>query len=111
MPLDPQMKAILDQMAGMPPLHHLSPEEARQAVLAMRATQGEPERVGKVEDRLIPGPTGWILVRIYTPEGSGPFPVLVYFHGGGWVVGSIETVDASCRSLTNGAGCMVVSVD
>jgi acetyl esterase len=77
----------------------------------MRATQGEPERVGKVEDRLIPGPTGWVLVRIYTPEGSGPFPILVYFHGGGWVVGSLETVDASCHSLTNGAGCMVMSVD
>jgi acetyl esterase len=113
MPLDPQMKVILDQMAaaGVPPLHKMSPLEARQAVLAMRATQGEPERVGKVEDRSIPGPGGPIALRIYTPEGSGPFPVLVYFHGGGWVVGSIETVDASCRSLTNGANCMVVSSD
>ena len=113
MPLDPQMKVILDQMAtaGVPPLHKMSPEEARQAVLAMRAPTSEPERVGKVEDQLIPGPGGEIALRIYTPEGSGPFPVLVYFHGGGWVVGSIETVDAACRALTNGAHCMVVSSD
>jgi acetyl esterase len=112
MPLHPQMKAVLDLMtAAGPPLHHLSPEEARKAILAMRATKGEPERVGKVEDRTFRGPAGDLPMRIYTPDGRGPFPVLVYFHGGGWVVGSVETVDASCRSLTNLAGCIVVSAD
>jgi acetyl esterase len=50
-------------------------------------------------------------IRVYTPEGDGPFPILVYFHGGGWVVGSINTVDTSCRTLTNLAGCMVISAD
>jgi len=112
MPLHPQVKAVLDQMvAAGPPLHHLSPVEARKAIEAMRATQGEPERVGKVEDRTFHGPTGELPMRIYTPDGRGPFPVLAYFHGGGWVVGSIETVDASCRSFVNSAGCIVVSAD
>jgi acetyl esterase len=77
----------------------------------MRATKGEPERVGKVEDRTFHGPASDLPMRIYTPDGRGPFPVLVYFHGGGWVVGSVETVDASCRSLVNLAGCIVVSAD
>jgi acetyl esterase len=48
---------------------------------------------------------------VYTPEGNGPFPVLVYFHGGGWVIGSRDSIDGPCRSLANGAGCVVVSVD
>ena len=112
MPLHPQVKVVLDLMekAG-PPMHHLSPQQAREQILAMRATKGEPEQVGKVEDRIIKGPGGDIAVRIYTPNGRGPFPLLVYFHGGGWVVGSIETVDASCRSLTNLANCVTVSVE
>ena len=50
-------------------------------------------------------------MRIYTPQGSGPFPVLVYFHGGGWVIGNVDTHDPTCRTLTNAAGCVVVSVD
>ncbi len=112
MPLHPQVKTVLEQMAAAgPPLHHLSPVEARKAIEAMRATAGEPERVAKVENRTFRGPAGNLPVRIYTPDGRGPFPVLVYFHGGGWVVGSIETVDASCRSLANLAGCIVVSAD
>ena len=112
MPLHPQVKVVLDLMekAG-PPMHHLSPQQAREQVLAMRATKGEPEPVGKVEDRTIKNSTGDIPIRIYTPNGRGPFPLLVYFHGGGWVVGSIETVDASCRALTNLANCITVSVE
>src|SRR5262245_30408889 len=112
MPLHPQVKTILDQMvAAGPPLHRLSPVEARKAVEAMRATAGEPERVAKVEDRKFRGLAGDLPMRIYTPDGRGPFPVLVYLHGGGWVVGSIETVDASCRSFANLVGCIVVSAD
>ena len=112
MPLHPQVRTIMDQMtAAGPPLHHLSPAEARKAVLAMRATQGEPERVAKVEDRSFPGPAAELPLRIYTPDGRGPFPVLVYFHGGGWVIGSLETHDGLCRHLANAAGAVVVSVD
>lgn len=112
MPLHPQVKTVLDLMtkAG-PPMHHLTPEKAREQILAMRANKGDVEAVGKVEDRSIKGPGGDIPIRIYTPNGRGPFPLLVYFHGGGWVVGSIETVDASCRALTNLANCITVSVD
>jgi len=113
MAVDPQVQALLDQMAAMgaPPMDTLSPVEAREAMLAMRALAGEPEPVAKVEDRTVSGPAGDIPVRVYAPEGSGPFPVLVYFHGGGWVIGSIETSDGPCRSLTNAAGCVVVSVE
>nr|WP_281427635.1 alpha/beta hydrolase [Mesobacillus maritimus] len=72
---------------------------------------GIPEEVGKVEDRRIPGPGGEIPVRIYTPEGEGPFPALVYYHGGGWVIGNLDTVEVPCRLLTNRANCVVISVD
>ena len=67
--------------------------------------------VAKVEDRTIPGPSGEIPVRIYTPEGSAPFPGLAWFHGGGWVVGDLDTADGSARHLCVGANCVVVSVD
>lgn len=112
MPLDSQAKFILDEMeaAGAPPTHTLSPEEARQAT-DFKLLAGEPEEVRKVENRMIPGPGGEIPVRIYTPEGNGPFPILVYYHGGGWVIGNLETVDVPCRMLTNKASCIVVSVD
>ncbi|MGD9892048.1 MAG: alpha/beta hydrolase [Dehalococcoidia bacterium] len=113
MPLDPQVKALLDQMAeaGAPPFESLSPEQAREMIVQMRELAGEPEPVAKVEDSQIPTPDGPIAVRIYTPEGTGPFPILVYFHGGGWVIGAIDTIDAPCRALANRAGCVVVSVD
>jgi acetyl esterase len=113
MPLNPEAQAVLDQMAssGVPPLHTLSVEAARQLIIDLFATKGEREPVGKVEDRGVPGPAGQIPVRIYTPTGSGPFPMLVYFHGGGWVIGNIETHDAPCRALANQAGSIVVSVD
>ncbi len=113
MPLDPQTQAVLEMMAAMsaPPVHAQSVEEARQAMAMMAMMAGEPEPVGKVEDRDIAGPEGPIPVRIYTPEGKGPFPVLVFFHGGGWVIGNIESHDAVCRTLTNTVDCITVSVD
>jgi acetyl esterase len=97
--------------AGLPPLGSVSVEETRQGMVAATAAGEEPEPVAKVEDRSIPGPVGQIPVRIYTPQGSGPFPVLVYFHGGGWVIGNVDTHDPTCRTLANAAGCVVVSVD
>jgi len=114
MPLDPQAQAFLDQMEALnaPALNTLTPEDARKAFGMMAELLGlEPEPIAKSEDRLIPGPGGQIPVRIYTPEGSEPFPVLVFFHGGGFVIGSVELYDEFCRELANGAGCMVVSVD
>lgn len=113
MPLDPQARELLDQLAavGAPPLHEMSVEEARLANGKLFAARAEPESVAAVNNRGIPGPAGDIPVRIYTPQGRGPFPVLLYFHGGGWVVGNLDTHDAQCRALTNAAGCVVVSVD
>jgi acetyl esterase len=72
---------------------------------------GPPENVARVENLTIPGPAGEIPIRTYTPEGDGPFPILVFFHGGGWVIGNLDTHDSICRSLANQADCVVVSVD
>jgi len=115
MPLDPQMKAILDQAAasGAKPFHAMSPTEARQAMDAMFAAfKGDPTPVGRVEDRKLPGgPAGDVPVRIYTPPGRGPFGALVFFHGGGWVIGNLETHDGLCRDLTSSANMVTISVD
>jgi acetyl esterase len=113
MPLDPQAQAFLEQLvaAGAPPLHELSVAEARQVIVALFGTQGDPEPVGAVEERTIPGAGGEMRTRIYMPYGTGPFPVLVYLHGGGWVIGDLEAYDATCRALTNAAGCLVVAME
>ncbi len=113
MPLDPQAQSLLDTMAAMgtPPLNMLSVVDARKVMETLAALGGEAEPVSKVEDREIPGPLGTIPIRIYTPTGLGPFPILVFFHGGGWVIGDINSHDALCRSLTNAVGCVTVSVD
>jgi acetyl esterase len=113
MSLDPQVQGLLDMMAGMggPPLHSMSVEEARAGLVDMAALGGEPQVVGSVEDREIPGSESQIPVRIYTPKGAGPFPLLVYFHGGGWALGNIDSHDVVCRALTNTAGCITISVD
>jgi len=113
MPLDAQAQAFLEQLAatGAPPLHELSVAEARQVMLALFGTQGDPEPVGAVAERTIPGAGGEMPARIYMPYGTGPFPVLVYLHGGGWVIGDLEAYDATCRALTNAAGCLVVAME
>jgi acetyl esterase len=112
MPLDVQMKSVLDAMAAAknPAFHTLTPQEARR-LAAARPQPGQPEPVAKVEDRNIQSSGGEIPIRIYTPAGVQPFGVLVYFHGGGWVLGSIEMTDQPCRLLANASGCMVVSVE
>jgi acetyl esterase len=113
MPLDAQTQAVLDAIAasGAPPVNELPLAEARQTLLKARAAMGgEPETVGHIQDREIPGPQGNIPIRIYTPEGNGPFPLLVYFHGGGWVIGDLDSHDLLCRTLTNAANCVTVAV-
>ncbi len=111
MPLDPQAREVLDALAalGLPPNHTISPEEARANQMARPRPAG-PE-VAKVEDRTIANGDFQVPVRIYTPSGAGPFPVLSWFHGGGWVIGNLETADAVSRQLAVGANCVVVSVD
>jgi len=111
MPLDPTLEAVLEQLsaAGGPKIHEVGPEEARTFYASMQLPAPEVP-LASVEDRNIPGPEGEIPIRIYKPEAPGPLPALLYFHGGGWVIGSIETHDASCRELADKAGCAVVSV-
>jgi acetyl esterase len=112
MALDPDMKLLLDQMAAakIAAFHTLTPQAAREQ-MARRPAGGDPVPVASVQNRLIPGPNGEIPIRIYTPEGSGPFGVLVYFHGGGWVLGSLDMTDQPCRMITKASGCITVSVD
>src|SRR5581483_1117552 len=113
MPLDPKARELLDQLAalGSPPLNELPVPEARQLLASLLVAPAEPARVAKVENRSIPGSAGAIPIRIYTPEGTPPFPVLVWLHGGGWVLGSLETHDALCRSLARAVPAVVVAVD
>ena len=77
----------------------------------VQAVLAELEAVGAVRNYTVDGPAGGVPVRIYTTEGEGPFPVFVYFHGGGWVLGNLDTHDPTCRALTNATDHVVVSVD
>jgi acetyl esterase len=112
MPLDPQVEFVLAQIEqlGLKSFTEASPPEARQLFEAATPA-GAGEAVAAVEDRVVPGPAGDLPVRVYTPDAKGPHPALVFFHGGGFVIGSIATHDATCRALTNAARCAVVSVD
>ena len=120
--VDPQMQTVLTALASFnaPPIESVTPDVARNlpsfanAVQKVLADQGKPslEAVGSIDHALIPGPAGDLLVRLYRPKGaaSGPLPVLVYFHGGGFVIANLDTYDASCRALSNAAQGIVASV-
>jgi acetyl esterase len=116
MPLDPVLKGFLDQMAALPgpKMYELGPAEGRALFLGMMQAVG-PQNVpiGKVESLSVPGPLGDIPVRVYTPVAAGaePLPVLVYFHGGGFVIGNLDTHDGICREFANEGGMRVISVD
>lgn len=116
----PEMQSVLDNLAelGAKPLHTLTVDQARaqptpaDAVAAVMADQGidaGPAADIATRDINIPGPAGEIMARVYTPPGNGPFPVIVYYHGGGWVIAGIDTYDASARALSLGVGAVVVS--
>ncbi len=113
MPVDPQVQTLLDALeeAGGSKFIEMSAVDAREWFNAFRRPFDVP--IGAVENPHIPGPGGDIPVRIFTPSGAGVdiSPVLVYFHGGGWVVGDLDSHDVVCRSLANASGCKVVSVD
>jgi len=112
MPLDPQVKAILDQMASLPRFEEMSVADARKQAIERSAAGKLPTLpVASVANRVIPGPAGDLPVRIYTPSGTGPFPLMVFFHGSGFVVCNLDTHDGTCRNLCSAAGCVVVSVD
>ncbi|WP_185981878.1 alpha/beta hydrolase [Skermania sp. ID1734] len=112
--LDPQAAGWLQSIAdaGVPPLNEMPVADARATYLAVVAQCGLPaEEVVDIADRTAEGPHGEIPVRIYTPKGSGAFGVLIYFHGGGWVIGDREVVHGPCTLLANRAHAVVVSVD
>lgn len=89
----------------------LSVAEARQMHELTLRNAGLPEPLADVSDRTVPGPYGYIPVRVYTPEQNDRAPLLVYFHGGGWVMGTLDTLDVPLRSIAKRSGCVVVSVD
>ncbi len=113
MPLDPNAKQFLDQLAasGMPPIESMSPAEARLATDAMMSAVADVPALASVEDRRIPGPLGDIPIRVYAPEGRVPQPILIYFHGGGFVIGSLTSHDPLCRLLASRIPAVVVAVD
>jgi len=112
MPIDPRVRAFLDQLAAADmPVFDTVEEQRRAADKLVEAMIGQGPAVAKVEDRLVPGAEDQIPARVYTPQGTGPFPVLVYFHGGGFWMGNIQQCDGVCRELTNAVGCIVVSVE
>lgn len=117
-----QMQSVLDQLAalGAKPVELLTVQQARSqptvadAVKAVLTAQGKstaPEPVANVRDSTFPGPAGDIPISIYTPAGAGPFPVVLYIHGGGWVIADRKVYDSSARALANAAGAIIVSTD
>ncbi len=113
MALDPQARSLLDLIAaaGRPAPWHQDPEEARAGYAALAELAGPPDVSVPFDDRSVPGPAGDIPVRVYRPGAEGPLPVVVYFHGGGWVIGDIATHDATCHRLAAGVPAVVVSVE
>lgn len=128
MTVDPQVQVILDHWKKFnpQPLEKLSPDAARNNPSLKNAVEETiaesiksraaqllkpiPEPVGQITHIQIPTSHQPLLARIFKPKGQGPFPVIVYFHGGGWVIGNLDSYESSCRALCNAADCMVVSV-
>lgn len=118
-PADADMQAVLDKLAslGGKPVESLSPVEARKqpspadAVAAVMKDKGipAPKDTLIVTDRTFPGAGGPVKMRVYQPKGAGPFPVILYIHGGGWVIADLDTYDASPRGLASGTNAVVFS--
>jgi acetyl esterase len=116
MPLDPATQLIVDQIALIGPIDFsvITPDafrvQFRESLGALdRAAAGRPSE--EVEDRTMAGPAGPLRLRIYRPPVARPAPLITFFHGGGWVIGDIDTHDGSCRLLSRSTGAIVVSVD
>lgn len=116
MSLDPQARALLDaaKASGAPEMWELTPDQARAEYLRRTERVRADVDIYRVEDRQIPGPVQPIKVRIYTPQASqeqASLPVLVWYHGGGFVIGDLDSHDSACRALANQTECLVVAVD
>jgi acetyl esterase len=115
MPVDPQIAGLLEFLAAAgAPMYEGTPQQAREAFrsLAVGARPaGSVVPVGSVEELSIPGPAGDLGARVYRPTADGPLPTVVLFHGGGWVIGDLETHDNMARSICRDCDAVVVSVD
>ncbi|MGZ4436097.1 MAG: alpha/beta hydrolase [Nocardioidaceae bacterium] len=116
MPVDPQIAGLLAflEAAGAPPMHEGTAEQARQGFRALAVDArpaGAVVPVASVEDTVLPGPAGQLAARVYRPEADGPVPTVVLFHGGGWVIGDLDTHDNMARSICRDCEAVVLSVD
>jgi acetyl esterase len=110
MPLDPEIQLMLETTGGSLPDVRTQPLDAVRRIYDMSAGISTIE-LAEIRDMTIPGPGGDLPIRLYRPAGDGPKPALVYFHGGGWVIGSLASHDGACRRLAEVSGCVVVAVD
>ncbi|PIC82993.1 alpha/beta hydrolase [Sporosarcina sp. P1] len=107
-----ESKRFLENFRKLPVIQHMKPTEARDALASIPRPAVELEALSKIEDiKIEVDQAQEITLRIYTPEGTGPFPVIVYYHGGGWVIGDLSFSDASCRMLANGTNSIVISAE
>ena len=116
MPLDPQAETVIGlvKQSGLPEFWQLTPGQAREQYLLRVGKLAVREPIFRTQDRAIPGPGSELPIRIYQPRESKPgelLPVLVWFHGGGFVIGNLDTHDSACRMLANQGDCLVVAVD
>jgi acetyl esterase len=113
MPIHPQCKAFLDLLAsfGGPPLEQLPVADARGVALGMREFGHPLQEVASVDDRAIASEGREIPVRVYRPSSTDRLPALMFFHGGGFVLGDLDSHDRECRALANASGCVIVAVD
>lgn len=111
--LDSQIEAYLHGLSeqGLPPLYRLSLGDARETYRDLTVPDEPPDSVASVTDRTVPAPDGDVPVRVYRPTEDEHLPALVFFHGGGWMLGDLDTHDAFCRALANATECVVVAVD
>lgn len=114
MPVDPHLAPLLEALVSAPPMHAGSPQEAREAFRRLTVDSRRPEHVvpvGSVEDATVPGPAGDLRARVYRPESPGPTATVLLFHGGGWVIGDLDTHDELARSICRDCAAVVVSVE
>ncbi len=111
--IQPDVSMVLGLMAemGLPPIETLSPDDAREFMKVSREASPPGPEVGEVIDGTYPGAVGELAYRLYRPDTPGPHPMVVYFHGGGWVLGGADSDDALCRDLCVQSGAMIVSMD
>lgn len=111
MPVDPEIQALLDKGTGVPATHTLPVVEARRLYEARISLMAPGPEMAEIAEREMPGPAGPLKLRVYRPPGEAPLPLVVFFHGSGFVLCSLDTHDGMCRHLAAGIGAMVVSVD